>query len=82
MTNPKDDVPAYIQAVRAGFMTIADVKAETAGSGVDIVESWHHRAEEIKLANELGLVFDTDPKLTDKKGSDSKQTDGDTTDND
>jgi lambda family phage portal protein len=81
MTDPAKDVPAYIQAVRAGFMTIADVKAETAGSGVDLVESWHHRAEEIKLANELGLIFDTDPKLTDKKGSDSKQTDGDTVDN-
>lgn len=68
-TNPKDDVPAYKSAVRSGFMTVEQVISENTGSGADINEIWAAREEEIDLAQELGLMLDTDPAQTDAKGA-------------
>lgn len=56
--DPTKEVDAYRQAVRSGFKTVADVIAEQGG---DIEDVFSARARELEMADELGLVFDTDP---------------------
>jgi lambda family phage portal protein len=63
--DPKSEVESFAKAVRCGFMTQADVIAQTGG---DIDEVFTARAREIELAQEMGLVFDTDPAAVNQKG--------------
>jgi lambda family phage portal protein len=56
--DPTKEVEAFKEAVRCGFMTLQDVVSQ---SGADIEEIFDQRAKEIALAEEAGLVLDTDP---------------------
>jgi lambda family phage portal protein len=60
--DPTKEVEAYIAAVRAGFMTVGDVIAQT-GNGRDREDVWTERRHEIDQAEELELVFDTTPGI-------------------
>lgn len=63
--DPTKEVEAYKEAVRCGFMTQQDVLSQ---SGAELDEVLEQRAKEIRLAEELGLVFDTDPKQVSNAG--------------
>jgi len=63
--DPQKEIASFKDAVRCGFMTQADVIAQTGG---DIDEVFTARAREIELAQEMGLVFDTDPAAVNVKG--------------
>lgn len=65
--DPTKEVQAYQMAVRDGFMSVGDVINQTA-DGADLEDVWKARAREIELADELGLVFDTDPAQVSAKG--------------
>ena len=67
-TSPKDDVPAYKEARRAGFMTTAQIIAETSGASVEIGELYAHMAEENDLAEAHNLVLDSNPAQIDAQG--------------
>lgn len=56
--DPAREVDAYRQAVRAGFKTMADVIAEGGGDIEDVLQA---RARELQMAEDLELVFDSDP---------------------
>ena len=56
--DPQKEVASYKEAVRCGFMTQGDVIAQGGG---DIEELMTARQRELEQAQELGLVFDTDP---------------------
>jgi lambda family phage portal protein len=56
--DPTKEVEAFKEAVRSGFMTMQDVVST---SGADIEELFDQRAKEVAMAEEAGLVFDTDP---------------------
>lgn len=64
--DPAKEVAAYKDAVRCGFMTVADVLAAT---GKDVEETFQQRRRELDLADELDLDFDTDPEEFDGKGA-------------
>ena len=66
--DPTKEVSAYRSAVRAGFMTTADVIAQTA-SGADVEDVFKGRRQELDMAAELDLVFDTDPAQVDEAGA-------------
>ena len=63
--DPQKEISAYKDAVRCGFKTQADVIAEGGG---DLEEIFTARAREIELAQEMGLVFDTDSAAVNDKG--------------
>ena len=65
--DPTKEVTAYRLAVRAGFTTVADVIADTAG-GLDAEDVFKARRQELDLMDELDLVFDTDPARVDDQG--------------
>jgi lambda family phage portal protein len=65
--DPTREVNAYRMAVRAGFMTVSDVIAQTAG-GADAEDVFKTRRQELDLMEEHGLVFDTNPGAVDDKG--------------
>lgn len=65
--DPAKEVAAYKMAVRNGFMTVGDVVAQTA-NGQDVEDVWKSRHEELELAAEMGLVFDSDPLQVNDKG--------------
>lgn len=56
--DPAKEVQAYKDAVRCGFKTLGEVVAEQGG---DLEELMVARAAEIEMADELDLMFDTDP---------------------
>lgn len=58
--DPTKEVFAYKEAVRAGFTTVTDVIANTAG-GLDIEDMLKTRKQELALMETDGLVFDTSP---------------------
>lgn len=66
--DPTKEVTAYKAAVRAGFMTVADVIGQT-GGGVDAEDVFKSRRQELDMMADLDLVFDTDPAQTDLKGT-------------
>lgn len=74
--DPTKEVEAYIKAVRAGFITTADVIAKT-GDGADLEDVLEGREQELKMMKEKGLVFDTDPGREAKPKPDPKPPDGD-----
>lgn len=59
--DPTKEVAAYKEAVKAGFTTVADVVAQTAG-GLDLEEVLEQRRRELDEMDELDLVFDTSPE--------------------
>lgn len=63
--DPAKEVAAYKAAVRAGFMTQAEVVAQT---GCDIEEMMMQRKREVEMAEALGLAFDTDTAQVNDKG--------------
>ena len=60
--DPTKEVEAFKQAVMAGFTTVADVVAETAG-GRDLADVLEQRERELEEMDELDLVFDTSPEV-------------------
>lgn len=64
--DPVKEIAAYKEAVRCGFTTQADVIA--AGGG-DIEDVFQQRQRELELANQMDLVFDTDPSSVAGNGS-------------
>jgi lambda family phage portal protein len=56
--DPKVEIDSYKAAVRAGFMTQAQVVAEQGG---DLAELMRDLAAERQMAQELGLTLDIDP---------------------
>lgn len=58
--DPTKEVDSYKEAIRGGLTTLTDVIAQTAG-GLDVEDVMKTRKEELELAEELGLKFDTDP---------------------
>ena len=62
--DPQKEIAAAKEAVKAGFKTQAEVIAEQGG---DIEELLPLRKEEVSKAEQLGLVFDTDPATSTQK---------------
>jgi len=65
--DPTKEIQAYRLAVRAGFMTVSDVIADTAG-GADAEDVFKARRQELDLMDQLQLVFDTDAAQVDEHG--------------
>jgi lambda family phage portal protein len=63
--DPLREVTAYKDAVRAGFMSLSEVVGYAGGDVDDLLAA---RAREMKLAEALGLIFDTDPKQVSNAG--------------
>lgn len=63
--DPQKEIASFKDAVRCGFMTQAEVIAQ---SGGDIEEVFTARAREIQMAQEMDLTFDTDPAAVNNKG--------------
>lgn len=63
--DPTTEVEAYMTAVKAGFTTVTDVIAATAG-GQDIEDILATRERELKAMDEKSLVFETSPDFYDK----------------
>lgn len=66
--DPVKEVAAYKAAVRAGFMTQADVIGLTS-EHADLEDVLKQRRRELDMMKELELVFDTDPAQVDLKGA-------------
>ena len=66
--DPTKEVDAYIRAVRAGFMTVADVIALT-GGGQDLEDTLQQRVRELEMMDDAGLVFDTDSRKAEGAGA-------------
>jgi lambda family phage portal protein len=60
--DPTKEVEAYKEAVKAGFTTVSDVIAQSAG-GQDIEDVLDQRRLELDMMAEKGLEFDTDPEM-------------------
>jgi capsid protein len=56
--DPQKEVRAYKEAVRCGFKTLSDVVAEQGG---DLNDLLIQRQAELAMADEMGIVLDTDP---------------------
>lgn len=64
--DPQKEMEAAKAAVRSGFTTLADVVGQQGGDLEDVMQQ---RKRELDMAEELGLVFDTDPHEVDAGGS-------------
>ena len=64
--DPAKEVAAAKAAVRAGFVTVADVVAAKGGDWEDVFKQ---RARERQLAEDLELVLESDPAQTNDKGA-------------
>jgi len=60
--DPTKEVEAYKEAVKAGFTTVSDVIAAT-GGGQDLEDILRQRDRELKMMEQLDLVFDTSPSV-------------------
>lgn len=56
--DPTKEVQAYKEAVKAGFMTVGDVIAQT-GQGSDFEDTMKARRSELDLMDSMNLSFDT-----------------------
>jgi lambda family phage portal protein len=65
--DPAKEVNAYKMAVRNGFMTQGDVVSQTSPDK-DIEDVMRERREELDMAAEMNLVFDSDPAQVNEKG--------------
>jgi lambda family phage portal protein len=57
--DPQKEIAAYREAVRNGFMTQSEVVMSRGGDYQELLNS---RADELAQIDDLGLVFDTDPR--------------------
>jgi capsid protein len=57
--DPTKEGQAYREAVRDGFMTQAEVVMSRGGDYQELLEA---RANELAQVDDLGLIFDTDPR--------------------
>lgn len=64
--DPAKEMAAYKDAVRSGFTTLSDVIAQQGG---DIEDVMQQRQRELQMAQDMDLVFDTDPGAVDNKGA-------------
>ena len=64
--DPAKEVQAYKDAVRCGFKTLGEVVSEQGG---DLEELLVARASELEMADELDLMFDTDPHEVNASGT-------------
>jgi capsid protein len=64
--DPAKEVQAYKDAVRCGFKTLGEVVAEQGG---DLEELMLARAAELEMADQMSLVFDTDPHEVNAAGT-------------
>jgi lambda family phage portal protein len=64
--DPVKEIAAYKEAVRCGFTTLADVVGQQGGDLEDVMQQ---RQRELQMADDMDLVFDTDPNAVDKKGA-------------
>ena len=60
--DPTKEVEAYKEAIKAGFTTVTDVISQT-GGGQDIEDILRTRDRELKMMDQLDLVFDTSPEV-------------------
>lgn len=58
--DPTSEVAAYKEAVKAGFITVSEVIAQT-GNGLDLEDVLEERGRELKEMQAQGLDFDTSP---------------------
>ena len=65
--DPAKEVSAFKTAVRCGFMTLGDVIAQTSPDS-DFEDTFKRREQELDMADEMGLVFDTNPAQVNEKG--------------
>lgn len=65
--DPAKEVAAFKSAVRSGFMTVGDVIAQTSPDS-DVEDTFKRREQELDMADEMGLVFDTNPAQVNEKG--------------
>jgi lambda family phage portal protein len=65
--DPTREVAAYKEAVRCGFTTVSNVISNTA-DGRDMEDVLEERERELKMMNDAGLEFETDPTLFDSLG--------------
>jgi lambda family phage portal protein len=56
--DPAKEMQAYKDAVRCGFTTLSDVVASQGGDLEDLMQQ---RRRELDMAEQLGIVLDTDP---------------------
>lgn len=59
--DPTKEVEAYIAARKAGFISTADIIAQTA-NGRDIEDVWNEIKAENEMQADMGLEFDNEPK--------------------
>lgn len=57
--DPESEIASYIEAVRAGFMSLHDVAAQT---GADFAEILEERARELAMAESMGVPLSTTPQ--------------------
>ena len=60
--DPTREVNAFKEAEKAGYITKSQIIAQTA-NGLDIEDMLLERQRELEMAEEKGLVFDTDPEV-------------------
>jgi lambda family phage portal protein len=65
--DPAKEVLAYKMAVRSGFMTQGDVIAQTSQDS-DFEDTLDRRQAELQMADDRGLIFDSDARVVNDKG--------------
>jgi lambda family phage portal protein len=63
--DPQAEIRANKEAIRSGMTTLTDVVSEL---GYDIEEVFQQRKRELELAEEMDLIFDTDPAVMSTAG--------------
>lgn len=69
--DPTKEVQAYKEAEKAGYITKTQIIAQTA-PGQDVEDVLAERRDELDMAAELGLTFDTDPGADQKAAAPAK----------
>lgn len=65
-SNPKEDIEVAKQAVRAGFRSREQVVAEMGEEDIEDIDQ--QNADAIERTDNLGIVYDTDPRFTSDAG--------------
>ncbi|WP_086932204.1 phage portal protein [Agarilytica rhodophyticola] len=73
----KNELPAIVQTVRSGLNSL---QGELRARGYDVEQVFNEIKEDAELADRLGIVLDTDPRLTNKSGQIQSKTVNDTGD--
>ena len=64
--DPAKEMASAKDAVRCGFTTLSDVIAQQGGDIEDVMAT---RQRELQMAQDMDLMFDTDPSAVDNKGA-------------